>query len=188
MISDYQIPVPFLFNPLKHHLGFIREFINLKIDNPDAHRKDLVTELKHLGTSVMDVYTGSLSISNICNEVQEFLKKEKISSMESFSIWAGIKKNEYRIIVLSDNSQWTIKYKESDLRFVHIFPARYSQHTFRIKATTLKSAILYNIIIGKDFITVDDLNAVRARLGLSPVKNTIDTEAITELIEILRVQ
>lgn len=188
MNVDYQIPVPFLFNPLKHHLGFMREFINLKIDFPDADRKDLVPELKRLGTSVMDVYTGSLLFINICNEVQKFLKKEKISSRESFSIWAGIKMNDYRLIELSDNSQWTIKYKESNLRYVHIFPARYSQHTFRVKATTLKSALLYNIIIGKDFITVGDLNAVRAQLGLSPVKDTIDTEAITELIEILRVQ
>jgi hypothetical protein len=72
------------------------------------------------------------------------------------------------------------------LRFVHIFPARNSQHTFRVKANTLKSALIYNIIIGKDLVTGEDLNKVRALLGLSPVKDSIDSEAILEMIEILR--
>jgi hypothetical protein len=80
-----------------------------------------------------------------------------------------------------------LKYHDNEKRFVHIFPARNSQHTFRVKANTLKSAILYNILIGKDFITGDDLNRVRTLLNLSPVKDTVDTEAVTEMIEILRV-
>jgi hypothetical protein len=46
--------------------------------------------------------------------------------------------------------------------------------------------LIYNIIIGKDLVTGDDLNKVRPLLGLSPVKDAIDTEAILELIEILR--
>ncbi len=32
MKADSQIPEPFLFNLIKHHLGFIREFVNLKIE------------------------------------------------------------------------------------------------------------------------------------------------------------
>ena len=71
-------------------------------------------------------------------------------------------------------------------RFVHIFPARGSQHTFRVKSNTLKSALLYYILVGKDFITGDDLNKVRPLLGLSPIRDPVDTEAITEMIEILR--
>ncbi|HOW39864.1 MAG TPA: hypothetical protein PL123_04920 [Bacteroidales bacterium] len=62
MISDYQIPEPVLFNPLKHHLGFIREFAG---PDWDKQRKvsdnELIKELKHLGNSVMDVYTGKLN-------------------------------------------------------------------------------------------------------------------------------
>jgi hypothetical protein len=46
--------------------------------------------------------------------------------------------------------------------------------------------LIYLIIIGKDLVTVDDLNNVRPLLGLSPVKDTLDTEAILEMIEILR--
>jgi hypothetical protein len=187
MKSCYQIPEPFLFNPLKHHLRFIKEFTNLMIDaESDDNIRNLTRELKHLGSSVMDIYTGSLSINNICREAEEFLEKKSILKKESFSLWTGVNANNFRIIPLSDGSRWTLKYHDNEVRFAHIFPARNSPHTFRVKANTLKSAILYFIIIGKDFITGDDLNRVRSLLVLSPVKDTADTEAITEMIEILR--
>lgn len=188
MISDYQIPEPVLFNPLKHHLVFMREFISIKTeDGTNDEKKDLLKELKHLGTSVMDVYSGSLSVLNICNEVKEFLKQNLISEKELFSLWAGIRVNDFRVISLSDGSRWTLKYHDNNIRFVHVFPARNSQHTFRVKSNTLRSALLYLIIIGKDFITGDDLNKVRTLSGLSPIKDPVDTEAITEMISILRV-
>jgi len=187
MISDPQIPEPILFNPLKHHLGFIREFILQKTERePDADINILLKELKHLGTSVMDVYTGSLQINDICKEVIEFVVQKELSERGIFAGWAGIKMNDFRIISLSDGSQWTLKYHDNSQRFVHIFPARRSQHTFRVKSNTLKSALLYYILIGKDFITGDDLNKVRPLLGLSPIKDPVDTEAITEMIGILR--
>jgi hypothetical protein len=186
MNTDYQIPEPFLFNPIKHHLGFIREFINLNIDKSSSDIAVLTKELRHIGTSVMDIYTGSLSIRKVCIEAEEFLMRKDILRKENYSVWAGTKMDCFRIISLSDGSQWTLKYHDNPKRFVHIFPARNSQHTFRVKSNTLKSALIYNIIIGKDLITGDDLNKVRPFLGLSPVKDAIDTEAILEMIEILR--
>ena len=186
MNADYQIPEPYLFNPIKHHLGFIKEFINLNIDNYNSDDQSLSKTIRHLGGSVMDIYTGLLSTRSICKEAAEFLKKKDISGYESFSVWAGTRVDCFRIIRLSDDSQWTLKFHDNRRRFVHIFPARNSRYTFRVKSNTLKSALIYNIIIGKDLITSDDLNKVRPLFGLSPVKNAIDTEAILELIEILR--
>jgi hypothetical protein len=186
MVADIQIPEPFVFNPLKHHLEYIREFIKIRIDEPHSDIKCLTRELKHLGTSVMDIYTGLLSIRNICFEVDSFLRLKGLKKIELLAEWAGRNTNCFRIISLSDGSQWTIKYYDNIMRFVHIFPARNSQHTFRVKANTLKSALMYNILIGKDFVTGDDLNKVRPLLGLSPIKNTVDNEAILEMIEILR--
>jgi hypothetical protein len=75
---------------------------------------------------------------------------------------------------------------DNEQRFVHFFPARFSPHSFRIKANTLKSAILYQIFIGKDFVSEEDLNTARAIASLSPVKDIFDTEAISEMIEMLR--
>lgn len=186
MNADYQIPEPYLFNPIKHHLGFIKEFINHNIDNYRSDDQSLIKTIRHLGGSVMDIYTGTLSIRNICNEAEEFLKEREISGYDSFSVWAGTRIDCFRIIRLSDDSQWTLKFYNNPQRYVHIFPARNSRFTFRVKSNTLKSALIYNIIIGKDLVTSDDLNKVRPLFGLSPIKNSLATEAILEMIEILR--
>lgn len=186
MIADYQIPEPFLFNPVKHHLGFIKDFINFYVDNSFTDIQSLTKDIKHIGRSVMDIYTGSLSVRRIFMETEKYLKFNNIFVSESYSEWVGIKTGCFRIISLSDGSRWTLKYHNNPFKFVHIFPARNSQHTFRVKANTLKSALIYNIIIGKDLVTGDDLNKVRPLLGLSPVKDSLDTEAILEMIEILR--
>jgi hypothetical protein len=187
MIDEILIPEPVLFNPLKHHLGYIREFVLAKTEGVNSNdQKLLVRELKHLGTSVMDVYTGSLPVTAICRETMFFLREKGMISKELFGNWTGKKMTDFKIISLSDGSQWTLKYNDSSQRFVHIFPARGSMHSFRVKSNTLKSALLYHILVGKDFITGDDLNRVRPLLGLSPIKDPTDTEAITEMIEILR--
>lgn len=181
------IPEPLLFNPLKHYLPFIRGFINSHLsDLKDPGLKELTRELKHLGTSVMDVYTGKMPPEKIFREIAEFLKENRIQKREAFKEWAGTGFNDFRIISLTDTSQWALKYHDNETRYVHIFPARSSPHSFRIKANTLKSAILYIILIGKDFITEDDLNTARALAGLSPVKEVADSEAVVEMIEILR--
>jgi hypothetical protein len=181
------IPEPLLFNPLKHYLPYIRDFIsthNLSINDLDL--KDLTRELKHLGTSVMDIYTGGLSQVTVFNEILEFLNSYNIKENGAYKAWTGNDSDDFRIITLSDGSQWTLKYHDRETRYVHIFPARSSSHSFRVKANTLKSAILYIIIFGKDYVSEDDLNAARALAGLSPVREVADAEAVTEMIEILR--
>jgi len=189
MISFYQIPEPFQFNPLKHHLGYIREFISLRMtDENEIDVKTLVHELNHIGNSVMDVYTGSLPINDLCGEIMGFLKAEIPDDIKTYSEWTGRKLNDFRTIVLSDHSKWMLNCNNDETRFVHIFPARLGPHSFRVKSNTLKSALLYNIIIGKDFISREDLNRARRLLGLSPVKNTAEAEAITQMIELLRAQ
>lgn len=187
MVTDNQISEPLLFNPLKHHIGFIREFTVSENDETKNDFQDCIKKLKHIGNSVMDVYTGSLGINNISKEAGEFLEQKDLLKRDQYSLWIGNNLNDFRIISLSDGSQWTLKNYDNEKRFVHIFPARNSRFTFRVKANTLKTAILYNIIISKNYITGNDLNRVRSLLGLSPVKDTLDTEAVTEMIEILRV-
>jgi hypothetical protein len=186
MDIEYQIPEPFLFNPLKHHIGFIKEFINFNLDKTAADFDSFARDLRHIGTSVMDIYAGSMSIRNICLEAEEFLQSKQLLKRKAYGVWIGTEKDDYRLIKLSDGSQWTLNFHDNPERFVHIFPARNSQHTFRVKSNTLKSALIYLIIIGKDLVTGEDLNNVRPILGLSPVKNTSDTQAILETIEILR--
>ena len=187
MNIEYQIPEPFQFNPLKHHLFYIKEFIfNRLAEENEINVKSLVKELKHIGTSVMDVYSGRLTVNDICKEVTEFLISKKLAGNRVFSDWTGKNFNDFRTITLSDTSKWMLKFHDNKSRYVHLFPARLSPHSFRVKANTLKSAILYYIIIGKDYISRKDLNHARSLLGLSPVKDPSEAEAITEMIEILR--
>jgi len=187
MIAGIHIPDPILFNPLKHHLGFIREFTcNEAEGKENGHSDTVIRELKHLGTSVMDVYSGSLPLINICYEVISFLENKNLTEKIHFSEWTGTNMNDFKIISLSDESQWILKFHDNCQKFVHIFPARGSRKTFRVKSNTLKSALLYYILIGKDFITADDMNRVRPILGLSPIKDPADSEAITQMVEILR--
>ena len=187
MNIDFLITEPFQFNPLKHHLPFIREFIFERLaEEKEIDIKILIKELKHIGTSVMDVYTGRLKVDEICKEVTGFLASKRLTNHKKFSEWTGKNFSDFRTITLSDTSIWMLKFHNDELRYIHLFPARSSPHSLRIKANTLKSAILYYIIIGKDFISADDLNRARALLGLSPVKDPGEAEAITEMIEILR--
>ncbi len=188
MNIDYMISEPFRFNPLKHHLAYIREYTYDKISEDNkSDIKSLIKELRHIGTSVMDIYSGRLSIKRICREITEFLNSEKLMEKKVFSDWTGKRFKDFRMITLSDESQWMLKYHNDESRYVHTFPLRLSPHTFRVKANTLKSAILYYILIGKDYISRRDLNHARSLLGLSPVKDPSEAEAITEMIEILRI-
>lgn len=183
----YKIPEPFLFNPLKHYTPFIVAFIENRVKDlygPDPG--DLIKRLRHLGTSVMDIYKGILSLDEIFEEIKGILDQKEVITREHFAMWSGTGINSYRIVSLSDESRWTLKYNDNEKSFVHVFPARSAPHTFRVKANTLKSAILYLVLIGKDYISEDDLNKARALAGLSPVKEIKDAEAITQMIEILR--
>ncbi|NMC38587.1 MAG: hypothetical protein GYA41_09715 [Bacteroidales bacterium] len=188
-MEAYPVPNPLIFNPLKHYMPYIRDFVDFNArtsTNISYDSSELIKVLKHIGTSVMDVYTGPLDLKQIFHEICGYLEARKLMSKETFASWAGTGYSNYRITALSDSSIWTLKYHDSEKRYVHIFPARSSPLTFRIKANTLKSAILYLILVGKDYVTEDDLNRARAMTGLSPVKDVTETEAVTELIEIIR--
>jgi hypothetical protein len=181
------IPEPLVFTPLKHHLGYIKNFIleNTGAGRPDANI-EVVKELRHIGGSVMDIYTGEMTDTEIGEEFLCYIRSKKLSDRKVYCKWAGTGALDFKTIWLSDGSQWVMKYHDNEQRFVHFFPARFSPHSFRIKANTLKSAILYQIFVGKDYVTEEDLNTARAIASLSPVNDIFDTEAISEMIEMLR--
>ncbi|HPC99190.1 MAG TPA: hypothetical protein P5257_02735 [Bacteroidales bacterium] len=180
------LPAPVLFNPFKHHLGYIRYVAGLQQESVAMGKKEFCRFLQHIGGSVTDVYTGSFGWIEICRLVISILGSENHLSSEDFLRWTGEKPDDFKTISLPDNSSWVVKYHRHKERWVHLFPARQSLHTLRVKANTLKSAILYHAFVGKDFITSDSLNEARAICGLSPVKSVSETEAIYTMIEILR--
>ncbi len=187
MFAENTIPEPFRFNPLKHHLEYIRGFVaGMTPGNSYSTNTELASRLRHLGGSVMDVYYGSLAVGQICYEIHGLLLAGNHATRDGLAGWTGSLRDSFRLLTLTDGSVWTLKYHNDDRRFVHIFPSRMSPFTFRVKANTLRSAIVYFIYIGKDFITADDLNKARELTGLSPVRDAADARAITEMIEMLR--
>jgi len=180
------VPEPILFNPLKHHLGFISRYSVEREEDRNSRITEINRELKHIGRAVTDVYTGSKSIEKICRGVIGNIGDENISDKEKFAAWSGTGRNNFRIIFLDDDSQWTVKYHENTKRYVHIFPARSGCHTIRVKSNTLRSALLYLIYTGTDYISASGLNYPRSLAGLPPVRSTADAEAITSMIEVIR--
>lgn len=181
------IPEPFQFNPLKHHLAFIRDFTVDAIEEKAAPH-EIGKLIRHIGSSVMDIYTGKLTTGQIILETGHLLNSMNLTEPEKLSEWTGTGISDFRTIELSDKSLWTIKYHKSGGRYIHIFPARNGPYTIRVKANTLKSAILYIILAGNDYITENVLNEARSVARLSPIREIAETEAITGMIEILRNQ
>lgn len=186
MEQGINIPEPLLFNPLKHHLGYIREFTGFYALQTNPDKNLFLRTLKHTGGSVMDIYSGTLDCETIGCEILEYLGINNLLEKEKFIAWTGSKPDDFKTVRLSDGSLWVVKYYSGRERWAHIFPARMSPHSFRIKANTLRSAILYEVFIGKDFISREGLNKARALGNLSPVKDVWDAEAISAMIELIR--
>ncbi|MBN1388274.1 MAG: hypothetical protein JW965_07495 [Bacteroidales bacterium] len=181
------IPEPINLNPLKHHMGYIRSFTSIcSVVSEEKIRRNIIPLLKHIGTSVADIYTGKLDLPDIVREINLLREKENIKTEESFLNWIEETKKGYRKHKLSDASQWVIKYLDDSHRYFHIFPGRNVDFTVRSRGNSLKSAILYDILFDKGDILISDLNAVRKMLGLSPVRSIESAGSIISDIRMLQ--
>ncbi|HDZ41277.1 MAG TPA: hypothetical protein ENH59_06325 [Bacteroidetes bacterium] len=181
------IPEPFNLNPLKHHLGYIRSFTSeCSILSEEEIIKDIVPALRHIGTSVADIYTGSLHLEEIVSELNLLRKQEDILSQKSFMEWIAQSKKDYRKFRLSDSSLWVLKYLDDKQRYFHIFPGRNIELTARSRGNSLKTAILYTILYDKGDILFSDLNSVRKMLALSPLRNIESASSIITGIRMLQ--
>ena len=179
---------PVLFNSFKHHLNFIRERIN-QVNTINDFNK-LLSEINIIGSSQMDVYSGYLNPKNIADYILEKIKKDSNLTREKYIKWLNYPKTEYRVIKIIDNSNWVCRLGVEDIdRFVHIHPARNSYLTFRVKANSLKAAVL---ILAK--IKLDDLKEINEELiydirinylNLSPVKSIDKLNELYKLISII---
>ncbi|MFC2135224.1 hypothetical protein ACFLTH_11455 [Bacteroidota bacterium] len=182
---NYNLYEPILLNSIKHHAGYIQNEINSSQYDPKILRKKLVV----IGDSQMDLYFGSLSPVEIGDEVIKQLKENMILEKTKYESWLESGRNDYQTITLSDTSVWTLRLAEDEERYVHIHPGRYSPHTIRVKALTLKTAIavlVYAARFSKHPIDVEVINLVRSEiLGESPVKSLEKSEGLIKLLTLL---
>jgi hypothetical protein len=170
--SLYHVKEPFIFNPLKHHWGYVKEWVREASEEKDS----LHDLLKKLGNSQMDMYMGSLSTKQILKQVRKKIKKKKVFTYASFSEWID---GDHKIVQIKDGSSWVLRiHKEKD-RYIHIHPARYSKHSERVQANILKSAI--GGFMFRDYYD-EPLEAVNhARklfIGLPPLKTLQDETGV----------
>jgi hypothetical protein len=166
------IPFPFLLNPWKHHLGYIRNNIpSLQKLPPENVRRYMLD----IGESVTDVYTGKLPVSGICSDLEKHLKHKGIFEKKAYLSWLETV-SMYEVIPVSDKSRWLIR-QGNDKRYIHIHPGKISPHKSRLKSQQIKTALLYAVYAdkyeGKNQIKL--INELRQEfLDLPPLKHTSD--------------
>ncbi|MBF9255306.1 hypothetical protein I2I11_18555 [Pontibacter sp. 172403-2] len=180
------LPKPVLFHPLKHHLGYIQRFIHEGISAPATTLK---TDILAIGNaSQLDVYTGKLSAQQIAEEAIACLQQRDLLAPERYRRYLAAEGNAYRIITLSDGTDWVLRWGVVAGRHVHLHPARYAVHTIRVKANVLKTAMAALIFaaIQHEEVDLKLVNAVRATwLSLPLVKKFDEEGSLAELLKLL---
>ena len=172
-----------LFSGLKHHRHTLRDFI----ENPANEQiLQLRGKLLAIGNSLMDLYIGELTETEIYEEIIEILSAQNAVPEEKYRQF--LHPHHYRTVTLSDTSQWVLRWGEKPNRHIHIHPGRYSPHTLRVKATTLKTAIAA-LIWRRQFAQALDtplLNRLRKDiLGLSPVRDLSEAYSVAKVMDVL---
>jgi hypothetical protein len=179
------LPKPILFHPLKHHLGYIREFIKTQ---QEAEEAALIAQLKTIGSSQLDLYLGELAPQQIARETILYLQGHHTLEPEAYRLYLSDSDASYRILTLSDGSKWVLRWGIVEGRHVHLHPARYSLHTLRVKANTLKTAVAMIIAARryKQPLGLQLVNQVRPQwLGLAPIPVYLRDSALARLLYLL---
>lgn len=187
MVFSIRIPlkfttIPILFNPLKHHLSALQQML------AQSDPAEINTRLLSLGGSQMDMYAGSLTPAVIFDEIRAQLKLAGVDTRTAYEAFLA-KSGGYAKMVLPDTSVWILRLAEDKAHYIHLHPGRYSPHTFRVKASALKTALAYHAARQHNLLTGDvlaDLNRVRKALRLSPLRSISESGHILEIIELLK--
>ena len=184
-----EIDNPFVFNCWKHHRGYVRCRIKEYAAAGERAFIQLRNELKLIGESQTDFYFGNLAPKKIANEIYTLLERENKIKIEDYKKWLNSEKLPYRIIKISDGSDWTLRLGLNKKKYIHFHPGRYSVFTLRIKASTLKTAITASIWSNIFHVQAEDIRTVnRSRvrlLSLPPVKNLSVNKNILRVINLL---
>lgn len=185
MIDSYDVPEPFIFNSLKHHLGRIRHFIKtpeISERSPDQLKSDL----KNIGHSRIDLYTGKIPPREIARHFQKQLQENGYSSRQGYKEWIDGSDKSYQILTLSDGSRWTFRIGQKSNRHIHLHPARYSPYVSSVKALPLKTAIAFlikNNATSNHDLDLAMVNQVRTEvLGVSPLKSLKHDAGLAKIV------
>jgi hypothetical protein len=186
--ENCQIPPPINLNCWKHHGGFIKKQIESVKEIKDLDQ--LKVYLLKIGESQMDLYLGVFSPINISEQILDCLHRKKIFSALLYKDWLTNDGKDFQVVELEDKSVWTLRLGDDAERYVHIHPGRYSPHTQRVKATTLKTAILILCFVQAgqiESIETATINEIRKKyLDESSLKSFSTASGLGRLIDLFR--
>ena len=184
MKLNCSIPFPVNLNCWKHHAGFIKKQIEIAVSEKifeSEFRKILLV----IGESQMDLYLGKFSPEYIIKEIKSSLIKIGKFDFDEYNNWLKEERNDYRIISLTDKSNWVLRSGSVKQRYVHIHPARYSPLTVRVKSSTIKTFILTEIysVYQEDIeYELSFINQIRSKyLKLPPLKSLSSSAGLLRL-------
>ncbi|MFB6318815.1 hypothetical protein [Saccharicrinis sp. FJH54] len=180
MLPEYNIPRPFRYNPLKHHRINILEFIKTASNETMKIWAELVQ------SNYIDIYTGILNPELICEEIMSLISEKGILTKKQFLHWVQTP-HPYKIMTLSDRSEWILRKGDDQERYIHIHPSRTGMYTLRFKGTTLLTAYkLHQKYKSAAFIpTLYQVNEARKEMNFSPVKRISPDKGILKCWQIL---
>ena len=186
MDENCLIPPPINLNCWKHHAGFIKKQIESVKETKVLDQ--LKVYLLKIGESQMDLYFGEYSPAKISEQLLNYLHSKKILSSRQYKDWLSKDGKDYQLVELKDKSIWTLRLGDDVSRYVHIHPGRYSPYTVRVKATTLKTAILVlsSEKIGEiKTIETKTVNQIRKKyLDEPPLKSLSSASGLGKLLEL----
>lgn len=155
-----------LLHALKHHYASVLDFI---VQHRNRPLYTLLPQVKSLGASQFDMYTGALPVADLKAAIIAWLAQHGHADARSYYQWITAGKG-HRTIVLPDESAWTLRFVQRE-DFVHVHPARYSPFTIRIKANAMKTAVLYLLAVEQyQRVEIPEMNNLRKTwLDLSPL-------------------
>jgi hypothetical protein len=186
VIKPDLIAPPFSFNPLKHHLGYIKGFIrNAQLFSEKSEIFDMINSI---GPQLSDIYCGLISVDQIMEMIKSQLEGLAAYNKPDYDEWISKSGKGYNFLDLPDGSKWTFRKGEKKDCYIHFHPAR-SDGSVRIRGTTLRTAMALKIIAQDNFQLYQDkdfINLIRKqRLQLSPVKSLSNFPAINRVFTLL---
>lgn len=186
---NYDLPKPIVFNCWKHHLGYVR---NILINKTDYGRNEnFIREIvQYIGESQFDFYTGSLDVFSIANEVILYLKSQNVVSLSEYQEWLILEGVDFRCVLLSDGSTWTLRLGPSSDRYIHIHPSRHSKKTIRVKSSSLKTvyAFLFYYGLSNAEVSIEKVNHIRNKFAKLPVfRSSSPLTAICRILDLFSV-
>jgi hypothetical protein len=171
-----------VYHHLKHHLSSIKSFM---LTQCATSSEAYLQQLKRLGASQFDLYTGLLTSNQAVEEVFCYLQKNNCAAFLTYAAWIH-ENGGFQNITLSDTSIFTLRFLNDPKLFIHVHPARYSPHTLRIKANAMKSAIVYAIKHPLSItLELETINQIRAELSLSPIRSAVQANEINKCLNLL---